>query len=158
MVPGAALLAEFRGWLDRERGLSPVSVRCHSKQSKAFLAGIGGAGAVSGLDSTTILRDSVILASRPQHVRHGCAVKTWATPPPLKTVVLTGSMVSGAREIRSPAPRTTGWIMRAQVVARASKATRYLVIGTPLPENPNITVLPPASASVEFAVLNIADS
>ena len=39
-----ALLAEFRTWLDRERGLSPVSVRCYSKQSKAFLAGIGGAG------------------------------------------------------------------------------------------------------------------
>jgi site-specific recombinase XerC len=47
----AVLLAEFRGWLDRERGLSPVSVRCYSKQSKAFLAGIGGAGAVSGLDA-----------------------------------------------------------------------------------------------------------
>ena len=43
------LLAEFRGWLDRERGLSPVSVRCYSKQSKAFLAGIGGAGAVGEL-------------------------------------------------------------------------------------------------------------
>ena len=42
---GAALLAEFRTWLGRERGLSPVSVRCYSKQSKAFLAGIGGAGA-----------------------------------------------------------------------------------------------------------------
>ena len=47
----AVLLAEFRTWLDRERGLSPVSVRCYSKQSKAFLAGIGGAGAVSGLDA-----------------------------------------------------------------------------------------------------------
>ena len=47
----AALLAEFRMWLDRERGLSPVSVRCYSKQSKAFLAGIGGAGAVSELDA-----------------------------------------------------------------------------------------------------------
>ena len=47
----AVLLAEFRGWLDRERGLSPVSVRCYSKQSKAFLAGIGGAGAVSELDA-----------------------------------------------------------------------------------------------------------
>jgi integrase/recombinase XerD len=45
------LLAEFRTWLDRERGLSPVSVRCYSKQSKAFLAGIGGAGAVSELDA-----------------------------------------------------------------------------------------------------------
>lgn len=48
---GAVLLAEFGTWLDRERGLSPVSVRCYSKQSKAFLAGIGGAGAVSGLDA-----------------------------------------------------------------------------------------------------------
>ena len=47
----AVLLAEFGSWLDRERGLSPVSVRCYSKQSKAFLAGIGGAGAVSGLDA-----------------------------------------------------------------------------------------------------------
>ncbi len=47
----AVLLAEFRTWLDRERGLSPVSVRCYSKQSKAFLAWIGGAGAVSGLDA-----------------------------------------------------------------------------------------------------------
>ena len=47
----AVLLAGFRTWLDRERGLSPVSVRCYSKQSKAFLAGIGGAGVVSGLDA-----------------------------------------------------------------------------------------------------------
>ena len=29
--PDVALLAEFRGWLDRERGLSLVSVRCYSK-------------------------------------------------------------------------------------------------------------------------------
>ena len=29
----AVLLAEFCMWLDRERGLSPVSVRCYSKQS-----------------------------------------------------------------------------------------------------------------------------
>jgi site-specific recombinase XerD len=49
--PDMTLLAEFRGWLDRERGLSPVSVRCYAKQSKAFLAGIGGAGAVSALDA-----------------------------------------------------------------------------------------------------------
>ena len=49
--PDVALLAEFRGWLDRERGLSPVSVQCYSKQSKAFPARIGGAGAVSGLDA-----------------------------------------------------------------------------------------------------------
>ena len=47
----AGLLAEFRTWLDRERGLSPVSVRCYSKQAKYFLAAIGGPGAVSGLDA-----------------------------------------------------------------------------------------------------------
>jgi integrase/recombinase XerD len=45
------LLAEFRTWLDRERGLSPVSVRCYSKQAKYFLAAVGGPGAVSGLDA-----------------------------------------------------------------------------------------------------------
>jgi site-specific recombinase XerD len=45
----AVLLAEFRMWLDRERGLSPVSVRCYSKQAKYFLAAAGGPGAVSGL-------------------------------------------------------------------------------------------------------------
>jgi integrase/recombinase XerD len=49
--PDVVLLAEFRGWLDRERGLSPVTVRCYSKQSKAFLAGIGGAAAVGELDA-----------------------------------------------------------------------------------------------------------
>ena len=47
----AGLLAEFRTWLDRERGLAPVSVRCYSKQAKAFLAAVGGPGAVSGLDA-----------------------------------------------------------------------------------------------------------
>ena len=35
-----------------------------------------------------------------------------ATAPPLKTMVLIGSMVSGAMKIRSPAPRTTGWMTR----------------------------------------------
>jgi integrase len=47
----AGLLAEFRTWLDRERGLSLVSVRCYAKQAKAFLAAIGGPGAVGGLDA-----------------------------------------------------------------------------------------------------------
>jgi len=45
----AGLLAEFRMWLDRERGLSPVSVRCYSKQAKYFLAAVGGPEAVSAL-------------------------------------------------------------------------------------------------------------
>ena len=50
----AVLLVEFRRWLDRERGLSPVSVRCYSKQAKYFLAAVGGPGAVSGLDAGTV--------------------------------------------------------------------------------------------------------
>ncbi|GAA2215683.1 hypothetical protein GCM10009850_111510 [Nonomuraea monospora] len=48
------LLAEFRTWLDRERGLSPVSVRCYSKQAKGFLAAVGGPGAVSDLDAAKV--------------------------------------------------------------------------------------------------------
>jgi integrase/recombinase XerD len=47
----AVLLAEFGMWLDRERGLSPVSVRCYSRQAKYFLAAAGGPGAVGGLDA-----------------------------------------------------------------------------------------------------------
>ena len=45
------MLAEFGTWLDRERGLSPVSVRCYCKQAKEFLAGTAGPGAVSRLDA-----------------------------------------------------------------------------------------------------------
>jgi site-specific recombinase XerD len=47
----AALLAEFRLWLDRERGLSAMTVRCYSKQAKYFLAAVGGPEAVSALDA-----------------------------------------------------------------------------------------------------------
>jgi integrase/recombinase XerD len=36
------LLADFGAWLDRERGLPAVTVRCYSKQARAFLAAIGG--------------------------------------------------------------------------------------------------------------------
>jgi site-specific recombinase XerD len=50
----AVLLAQFRTWLDRERRLSPVSVRCYSKQVKYFLAAIGGPGTVSGLDAAKV--------------------------------------------------------------------------------------------------------
>jgi integrase/recombinase XerD len=47
----AALLAEFRTWLVRERGLSAETVRCYGNQVKAFLAAIGGPEAVRGLDA-----------------------------------------------------------------------------------------------------------
>ena len=51
---GAGLLAEFGTWLDRERGLSPVTVGCYSKQAKYFLAAAGGPEAVSSLDAGKI--------------------------------------------------------------------------------------------------------
>jgi site-specific recombinase XerD len=50
----AVLLAEFGTWLDRERGLSPVSVRCYSKQVRYFLGAVGGPDAVGGLDAGTV--------------------------------------------------------------------------------------------------------
>jgi site-specific recombinase XerD len=48
-----ALLAEFSTWLSRERGLSPVTVRCYFKQSRAFLAALPGVpgAAVRELDA-----------------------------------------------------------------------------------------------------------
>ena len=42
-------------------------------------------------------------------VRSGMRREDVATAPPLKAVVLIGSMVSGAVKSRSPEPRTTGW-------------------------------------------------
>jgi integrase/recombinase XerD len=47
----AGLLAEFGTWLDRERGLSPESVRCYCNQAKVFLAAVGGPEVVGGLDA-----------------------------------------------------------------------------------------------------------
>jgi len=57
----AGLLAEFRTWLDCERGLSPESVRCYSNQAKAFLAATGGPGAVGGLDAGQTRRSTMAL-------------------------------------------------------------------------------------------------
>ena len=45
------LLAGFRTWLIRERGLSAETVRCYGNQVKAFLAATGGPQAVGGLDA-----------------------------------------------------------------------------------------------------------
>jgi hypothetical protein len=53
-VVGTAVLAEFGRWVDRERGLSAVSVRCYVKQAKAFLTAIGGPAAVRSLDAGTV--------------------------------------------------------------------------------------------------------
>jgi len=47
----AVMLAEFGTWLDRERGLSLVSVRSYCKQARYFLAAVGGPQAVSRLEA-----------------------------------------------------------------------------------------------------------
>jgi site-specific recombinase XerD len=47
----SVLLAESGAWLDGERGLSPVTVGCYSKQARYFLAAAGGPDAVSSLDA-----------------------------------------------------------------------------------------------------------
>jgi hypothetical protein len=49
-------------------------------------------------------RDELSHASSRSSSDHGCAAKTWATPPRLKAVVLTGSMVSGMVKSRSQVP------------------------------------------------------
>ena len=73
--PDVVLLAEFRGWLDRERGLSPVSVQCYSKQSKACVTGIGGSvlRGVLGREALTVVGD--VGPDQPGRVQvgHGCS-------------------------------------------------------------------------------------
>jgi integrase/recombinase XerD len=41
-APAEALVAEFRGWLAGERGLSAATVTCYGKQARTFLAGLPG--------------------------------------------------------------------------------------------------------------------
>ena len=40
-APAEALLAEFRGWLAGERGLSATTVACYGKQARKFLTHLG---------------------------------------------------------------------------------------------------------------------
>ena len=85
------------GTARRFKGPGPLYTRWISYR---YPAGVPGFGA----------RASVVrLSSR---FDQGCAAKTWATAPPLKAVVLIGSMVSGAVKSCSPEPRTTGWMTR----------------------------------------------
>lgn len=74
----AALLAEFRTWLERERGLAPESVRTYSKQAKAFLASIGGPEAVGGLDPGQVVTFMV------NHFKNGNAGSAKVTGPSLR--------------------------------------------------------------------------
>jgi hypothetical protein len=71
------------------------------------------------------------------------------------------SMMAELTALHCAAVVTVGSQAEAQVRARESSGTRFLVIGTPLPENQNVTVIPPASATaadVESALLSIVGS
>src|SRR5260370_1035969 len=106
-----ALVAELGRWLGRERSLSLVSVQCYSKQSKAFLTWIGGAGAVSGLDAgkvTAFMVDwtagrntwtaKAMVTSLRAFLRFAHATGRTAVP-------LAGAVPSVASWRRSPLPR-----------------------------------------------------
>lgn len=55
-APVEALLAEFRGWLSGERGLSPATVLCYGKQARKFLAQLPEPldAALGGLDAERV--------------------------------------------------------------------------------------------------------
>jgi hypothetical protein len=63
----ARVLVEFGLWLDRERGLSPMSVRCYCKQTKYVLASVGCQEAVSGLDAGKVTAFIVDWSRGPRH-------------------------------------------------------------------------------------------
>jgi len=68
------------------------------------------------------------------------------------------SMMSELTALHCATILTVGSQAEAQVRARPSGPTRYLVIGSPMTGNPNVTVIPPASATsatVEAALLRI---
>lgn len=92
--------------------------------------------------------------TRAAQARHNMLVQQFTVP----ANVPPASMLAELTALRCTTIVTVGRQAEAQVKAHASKGTRYLVIGTPLTENPSITDIPLASAtstSVESAVLHI---
>jgi site-specific recombinase XerD len=57
-TPAEALLAEFAGYLTRERGLSPMSVSSYVRHARPFAAGLGDplADALAGLSAAQVTR------------------------------------------------------------------------------------------------------
>jgi hypothetical protein len=127
--------------------LRPVSEVDASSRACLLEAPAGSPGAQAALQGLTG-------AAR---ARKDLLVQQFIVPPNVSPA----SMMAELTALRCTTVVTVGSQAEAQVAARASKGTRYLVIGAPLPGNPNITVLPPASAtsaSVESAVLSIVGS
>jgi hypothetical protein len=127
--------------------LRPVSDVDASSRACLLEAPAGSADAQSALEGLT----------RAAQARKDLLVQQFIVP----ANVSPASMMAELTALHCTTVVTVGSQAEAQVAARATTETHYLVIGTPLPGNPNVTVLPPASAtsaSVESAVLNIVGS
>jgi hypothetical protein len=127
--------------------LRPVSDVDASSRACLLEAPAGSPGAQSALKGLTTAA----------HTRKDLLVQQFIVP----ANVSPAAMMAELTALHCRTIVTVGSQAEAQVAARASKGIRYLVIGTPLSESPNITVLPPASAtsaSVESALLNIVGS
>ena len=127
--------------------LKPVSEVDASTRACLLEAPAGSTGAQSALQGLT----------RAAKARKDLLVQQFIVP----ANVPPSSMMAELTALHCTTIVTVGSQAEAQVLARASKGTRYLVIGSPLPDSPNITVLPPASATsalVESAVLHIVGS
>jgi hypothetical protein len=127
--------------------LKPVSDADASVRACLLQAPAGSPNAQSALQGLT----------RAAQARKDLLVQQFTIP----ANVSPASMLAELTALHCTTVVTVGSQAEAQVRAHPSKGTRYLVIGAPLPENPNVTVMPPASATsatVESAVLNIVGS
>lgn len=127
--------------------LKPVSDVDASVRACLLQAPAGSPNAQSALQGLT----------RAAQARKDLLVQQFTVP----ANVSAASMLAELTALHCTTVVTVGSQAEAQVRAHASKGTQYLVIGTPLPKNPSVTVMPPASAtaaSVESAVLHIVGS
>lgn len=127
--------------------LSPVSDADASSRACLLEAPAGGPGAHPAQQGLTA-------AARG---RKDLLVQQFIVPPNVQPA----SMMAELTALHCAAVITVGSQAEAQARARENSGTRFLVIGTPLPQNPNVTVIPPASATpadVESALLAIIGS
>jgi len=146
-IAALALTGVFSNASAPAGSLTPVSDVDASTRACLLEAPAGSSGAQAALQGLT----------KAAQARKDVLVQQFIVP----ANVSPASMMAELTALHCTTVVTVGSQAEAQVGARASKGTRYLVIGTPLSENRNITVLPPASAtsaSVESAVLKIVGS
>ena len=127
--------------------LTPVSDVDASIRACLLEAPAGSPGGQSALQGLT----------KAAQARRDLLVQQFTDPPNVSPASMFGELTA----LHCTTVVTVGSQAEAQVKADANHGTRYLVIGTPLPKNPNVTVLPPAtatSASIESAVLRIVGS